>query len=234
MRIRHGFNLIEIALAVAVIAVGISSVMVLFPVGLNATAEATADSNIPDAVEYMMTYLEAGTLAAWKDKNEPGYSVADKDNDNEFLKDFEEDMNSVEKADSFTRLANDVFGRSAQSGSLFKIKDEKDEKDEKGKYKKSLFLFQQNNDANDDAEASGVTGFSAIFRVTKNPVSMVYNSSNRKVEYEPGSNSSNYDNGVTYIVEMSYPAEQKYEFRNKLIYRMDVYNQAKLNVQSDQ
>ena len=50
------FNLIEIALAIAIIAVGMSSVLVLFPAGLNAVNSAAADNSAPDAVHSRARY----------------------------------------------------------------------------------------------------------------------------------------------------------------------------------
>ncbi len=60
------FNMIEVALAIAVIAIGLSSIMVLFPVGLNASSAAATDNNIPDAAEYMLSYLEADLISNWR------------------------------------------------------------------------------------------------------------------------------------------------------------------------
>lgn len=59
------FNLIEIALAIAIIAVGMSSVLVLFPAGLNAVNSAAADSSSPDAVQYLAGYLESRIRHEW-------------------------------------------------------------------------------------------------------------------------------------------------------------------------
>ena len=66
-RILQYFNMIEVALAIAVIAIGLSSIMVLFPVGLNASSAATTDNNIPDAAEYMLSYLEGAVISSWRD-----------------------------------------------------------------------------------------------------------------------------------------------------------------------
>ena len=57
------FNLIEIALAMAVLAIGISSLMVLFPVGLNASNRAVAENNISDAIERLSAEIK-GRLGA--------------------------------------------------------------------------------------------------------------------------------------------------------------------------
>lgn len=63
---RSLFNMIEVALAIAVVAIGLSSIMVLFPVGLNATSAAITDDNIPDAAEYILSYMEGRILKSWR------------------------------------------------------------------------------------------------------------------------------------------------------------------------
>ena len=49
--IRHGFNMVEVALALAIIAIGISSILVLFPVGANANKAAIANNNLADIAD---------------------------------------------------------------------------------------------------------------------------------------------------------------------------------------
>ncbi len=66
------FNLIEIALAIAIIAVGMSSVLVLFPAGLNAVNSATADNSAPDAVQYLAGYVESRIRHEWNSSGAPG------------------------------------------------------------------------------------------------------------------------------------------------------------------
>lgn len=64
---RSLFNMIEVALAIAIVAIGLSSIMVLFPVGLNATSAAITDDNIPDTAEYILSYLEGLVVSKWRD-----------------------------------------------------------------------------------------------------------------------------------------------------------------------
>lgn len=59
MKQKKYFNMIELALAIAVIAVGISSIMVLFPVGINATQDAVANNNITDVAEQIVAQIKA-------------------------------------------------------------------------------------------------------------------------------------------------------------------------------
>lgn len=144
MKIKHPFNLIEIALAIAIVAVGISSIMVLFPVGINATNDAVADNNIPDAAEFMLAYLEAGTQAGWKDAN--GEPIEN----NSFFADTNI-KDSVTVPETPTELGD--FG------------------DEKFKWlEPSIFAFQQTS----KVDGVDLVDFSAIIKVEKQPVKLYY------------------------------------------------------------
>ncbi len=52
------FNMIEVALSMAIIAIGMTSILGLFPVGLNASRTAMAENYSADAVEYIFGYLK--------------------------------------------------------------------------------------------------------------------------------------------------------------------------------
>ena len=58
MKIR-AFNMVEVMLAVVVIAVGLSSVFVLFPAGLTAHKTATADNSLADLAEFIFSSVKA-------------------------------------------------------------------------------------------------------------------------------------------------------------------------------
>ena len=63
---RFKFNMVEIALAIAVISIGLSAVLVLFPVGINATRAAVEENCCGDAAEYITRYIRGRFLDAWK------------------------------------------------------------------------------------------------------------------------------------------------------------------------
>lgn len=60
--------MIEVALAMAIIAIGMTSILGLFPVGLNASRTAMAENYSVDAVEYVSGYLKNLT-----ESNRPSY-----------------------------------------------------------------------------------------------------------------------------------------------------------------
>ena len=76
--IRHNFNMVEIMLAVIVIALGITGTFVLFPVGVNANKSAVADNSIADIAEYVTGFVKAELLTATR----PPDDDDDDDNDN--------------------------------------------------------------------------------------------------------------------------------------------------------
>jgi type II secretory pathway pseudopilin PulG len=53
----HFFNMIEIILALTIIAIGMTSILGLFPVGLNASRNAIAQNVSADVADQMITYL---------------------------------------------------------------------------------------------------------------------------------------------------------------------------------
>lgn len=56
-RIRRYFNMIEITLAIAIMGVGITSLMVLMPVGLRSSQESVANNYVPIIADYFMTMI---------------------------------------------------------------------------------------------------------------------------------------------------------------------------------
>ena len=63
---RNSFSMIEVLLALVVIAVGIVGIMSLLPVGLDANRRAIADSNAADAAEQFLHFASAEAAADWQ------------------------------------------------------------------------------------------------------------------------------------------------------------------------
>ena len=62
----YKFNMVEIALAIAIIAIGLSAVLVLFPVGINATRAAMDENSSADVSEYVANFVRGQCLSHWK------------------------------------------------------------------------------------------------------------------------------------------------------------------------
>ncbi len=59
------FNMVEIALALAIVGIGIAGIMALFPVALNASRDSIGDNNAPDVAEQFINYLESEGRKDW-------------------------------------------------------------------------------------------------------------------------------------------------------------------------
>ena len=60
--------MVEIALATAIIAIGISSILVLFPIGINATRAAMDENYYLDAAEVAACFVRSRYLKEWRSK----------------------------------------------------------------------------------------------------------------------------------------------------------------------
>ena len=67
--IRHAFNMVEITLALGVVAIGVLSVLALFPVGANASRDAIASTYAAEAADELLHLLENNIRATggWAD-----------------------------------------------------------------------------------------------------------------------------------------------------------------------
>lgn len=59
------FNMIELTLAIAVVGIGMVSIMSLFPVGVNASRDAVGDNYAADSVEQILVYIAAECQRDW-------------------------------------------------------------------------------------------------------------------------------------------------------------------------
>jgi len=58
MKYKHPFTMVEILLALGVCAIGICSIMVLFPIGANASRDAAMETYAANAADQMLNYLK--------------------------------------------------------------------------------------------------------------------------------------------------------------------------------
>ncbi|MDQ0291065.1 type IV pilus modification PilV family protein [Oligosphaera ethanolica] len=65
MKRKHPFNMIEIMLALGVCAIGITSIMVLFPVGSAATRDAAMETYAAHAADQMLHMLKYKMITSW-------------------------------------------------------------------------------------------------------------------------------------------------------------------------
>lgn len=194
------FSMVEITLALAVIGIGISSILVLFPVGLNMTKSTIANNSIPDAADFLLNYLEITTLENWRHSTSPS---------NPFL-----DILPNEKEDDSNKLNQDgsvVWNDISVFDGIIK----------KHQTHAFIFLFEKSININKDNSPSGkIVEFSAVAQVWKEDLEFYDN-----VEViSPVSKAEATNFGSTLCLELSWPIERDYESREKAIYKLDVFN----------
>ena len=85
--IRRNFNMVEVMLAVIVVALGIASTFVLFPVGLNASKDAVAESRVADISETAALIVQSEVIPKIVDTgDEKGYRFSNYENNENFCK----------------------------------------------------------------------------------------------------------------------------------------------------
>lgn len=204
--------MVEIALALAVLAIGISSILVLFPVGINANRSAIADNNLADISEYLMGYLRAGCAAEWAeiaadknsspsgsdyfftDKIATSYSAVGTAGDSGI------DPESSDYGPSSSRKVTDNLYQVLTSGNT-----------------NSVFLYKQTT--------GDLVDFAAVVKVWReNPDFRI-----RKVDDTIGdipSPGTLRPYATVLCIEISWPAQAPYAQREKRLFRQEIFNEA--------
>ena len=228
------FNMVEVALALVILAIGLSSVMVLFPVGLKASRSSIADNNLGDIAERMAAYVQAKYTSRemWDAKGE-GKTATD-------IADFESDVPSDEpKLDKFTSKVDGMDGLLSVPNNT--------------KY----FLYRQYSDAskeNGGNDEDRAVDFEAMIRVGWDKDSLEhqyyplleYDNGQATAWKRLGSYARSPASGVTdpgsgrmkasgsdiltqcckaLIIEISWPADVEWANREKRIFRVEIFNE---------
>lgn len=230
--------MVEIALAMAIIAIGLSSILVLFPVGINANKAAIADNNLTDVAEYMISYMRAGCAAEWRNIAE-NPTTANYFFSNGMMNNLDDvrggnDAYPDDSTDSKFTESWTPFGSSTGGTRLYRCT----EPDSNG-----VFLFRQvslltDQDGTTEIE---VPDFSAVIKIWKDDMDFfVPNAySPATIPYEKLSeigdvSGLNWDDlrehlenhyGKALCLELSWPAEVPYENREKRVFRFEVFNE---------
>ncbi len=133
MKKQHPFNMVEILLALGVVAIGICSVMVLFPVGANASRDSIMEEYAATSAEQMLNMIDFrlhmfdptthSTTKYWND-----YIWKDDNNTTGSLITSRPSPSAIEDMDAMLDLSNashwssgtsDLLGGTALQGSIF-------------------------------------------------------------------------------------------------------------------
>lgn len=72
------FSIVEVALALAIVGIGVAGIMSLFPVALNASRDSVGDNSAPDVAEQFLSFIEAKAYStATTDWSTAGFIIAD-------------------------------------------------------------------------------------------------------------------------------------------------------------
>lgn len=231
--IKYNFNMVEIALALAILAIGMSSILVLFPVGINANKSAIADNNLADIGEYLMGYLRAGCAAEWakiaKDRQDqidagnmnPSGPTA---NDFFFSRKIAKDYSSVKDLGETDGKGIDPLSATYEKGGSRSITDNLYLLQSSGStYANSAFLYKQ--------MTGEILDFAAVVKVWKEEYSFyalkASNNTYDKVTVNPGNINSPINQYATVLcIEISWPAQAPYAQREKRLFRQEIFNEA--------
>ena len=233
------FNMVEVALALIILAIGLSSVMVLFPVGLRASRSSITDNNLADVAERVVSYIQAESTsrAEWKVDGEGGNKLD--------VGTFDTEPTTVPTSDEFFDSEGNPNKEKVLDG-LFK------HEDGTGNNKRTYYLYRQYADTDAGAsEKNRAVDFEAMIRVGWDnasrqelyyPAVIGGNDFGQKQlgsgGYQRGSATTQSDNMSTatgdalldkfyrtLIVEISWPADVAWTNREKRIFRMEMFNE---------
>ena len=234
---RNNFNMVEIMLAVIVIALGIAGTFVLFPVGLNANKDATAENSIADIAEYVTAFVRAEVLVASRS--------GDDDNPTEDVsKGFNTKKSFYESGDKYKETVEvdnpDNWEIPETHKSRHKSGSSGSSESEKGvamilshSSEKGVFLVRQLS----GPEGNRFVDFAAVARVYLDNKDA--DGTGLTGEYFPSANADITDmtqeataeeiqalkkSFLPAILELSWPASVSYEDREKRYFRFEVFN----------
>lgn len=221
---KHFFNMVEIALAMVVISLGITGILGLFSVGVNAKKAAINENNVADAAEYVLGVYKAFI----SDKYERGENISPKEKNPPF------GLNGpISNDDSETAL--NVTDWDANKNSYFTLSGKTDEKKASGLYYKSsttaipqvfcYMVVRESEDSNASEELIADTQLQGYVWAEQVPLTI---SEKKEVLVE-------YMYGVRIYLELSWPVNKPYAERDKKVFVMDVINpQLELKVAASQ
>lgn len=208
--------MVEIALALAVLAIGISSILVLFPVGINANRSAIADNNLADISEYLMGYLRAGCAAEWAkiaaDKNNTPSG-----NDFFFTNKIATSYTDISTAGDSTGIDPESTDYADTDSNTRRISSNLYQVSTTGTYPNSVFLYK--------LTTGDIVDFAAVVKVWReNPDFLIRKEDNSIVSIPSPGNLRPY--ATVLCIEISWPAQAPYAQREKRLFRQEIFNEA--------
>ena len=191
------FNLVEIVIALGIVAIGVTAVMGFLPMGLNASRDAIADNYAADSSDQLLHYLSSTFQGEWNELGNIHTQPAD-------ISDVDMDLTVPESAHTWQHITGT---------NMYKILLEPCPS---CPLERAYRILQQT----DDIAGVGTTivDFDAMVRIWKTPTAAwEYDGSAWVTTID-----SNYDKRALLNIEMSWPATVNFGARRKAYYALEV------------
>lgn len=201
MRKQHKFSLVEVLLALGVCAIGICSVMVLFPIGATANRDASLETHAAQSADQILNYLKYQLDSGddnWNDFNAAMNSLDDFADYNDY-----DNPDNVADSDTWTQVTLDDLGNNIFYHDHFS---------NGGLYQLVTSTGTAGPSEIDDEDIDN----RMIFRVIVADITIT------RPSPQPAFHVSR-DYGLRLLVEASWPAELPYANRQKSVYSLDVF-----------
>ena len=217
MKRQTPFNLVEILLALGVVAIGICSIMVLFPVGVNANKDAAIDtdsSNIADQALHFVSYMFSTKFSSddteWS--NHYNYIPVNNSPDHESIRENLLKGSSWYDSDSSENSNSPLYGATWFKTTIYE-----------NKSNQAVYQIIGHRNA-DDTLKLGDDGFEenvdfrAIMVLTRSQIvfdeNLAESNPNKYIDYRYG---------FRLTAEISWPAERPYAQRKVTSYSINIY-----------
>lgn len=217
---RYRFNMVEIALALAVLTLGISGILALFPVGLNSGRMAIAENNLSDAASYTLGIYRAFIM-------NQVLSHADESDDASASRTFADLRSALSKPDGDDTNIN--WSNASECPKMV-IGGEETNLRQKGSSETILCYEQTSLDEDGDE----IVEFAAVVRVWAEDLPLKIrdwvNSNGAETDVNDSS-LTNQNYGLRLRLELSWPVDIPWAEREKRMYVMDLFNPQKRAVE---
>ena len=204
------FTLVEVTMAIGVIAIGMMGIMALLPIGFQATKRAVGDNYSSELADQFLNLVAmqckayssddgGATVDGWGDWITDDAASGSPELIPEAKADTS-DLNSVSPGDKLLDGIEGIY-KADQAKGLYYV------------------------DAKSGASAESVTDFSAVMALWKEEIPYKYDSNaDGKIDLTDTSAAIPYENAVRLYLEISWPASIPYKQRTKRYYVRDVFN----------
>ena len=207
------YNLVEVILALGVVAIGVVSIMALFPIGASATRDAAMETYSSNAADEMFHMLQFMALNDGDTLNDSWNKWIKNDTQLENSKpDYDEANTDKDKWERFSDTTKGI------DSNIFKTKSTK----------KGVFLLISHHDSSADKDATladaGDTESDNTITYEKVDFRAVVLAWKEKVREDPtdATKDIDFDEAAKLVIEVSWPEEMPYDKRQKRYFSYEI------------